>query len=51
MAEEHEKQPFLEVPSKRRSSKSNLIRRLFEGPIRATREGGEWEPIKILLFG
>jgi hypothetical protein len=38
--EEHEKQPFVEVPSKRRSSKSNLIRRLSEGPIQATREGG-----------
>jgi hypothetical protein len=24
---------------------------IFEGPIRATREGGEWEPIKILPFG
>jgi hypothetical protein len=27
-------------------------RRLTEGPIRRTREGGsEWEPIKILLYG
>jgi hypothetical protein len=30
-----------------------LTRRIIEGPIQATREGGgsEWEPIKILPFG
>jgi hypothetical protein len=27
------------------------VLKLVEGPIRRTREGGEWEPIKILLEG